>query len=274
MVSRAQRAFTLIELLVVVAIIAILAALLFPVFAQARAAARKATCLSNLKQIGAAVMMYSQDADEMLPVDSSSCVGTNAAAPCSRMNPRSRIVTLVMPYVKSTGVYHCPSATNPKVVWNATSQVCTWNTNWGYPDFMCVPGDASQGRPMSYGWNLFVFRRCSGNESAGCTASGVALSGIGSASEALMVADSCDDFSQVATVAFANYPARDPSNAVDADTYWSWGGGGGPKISLDAHTRHNHGQNVAFCDGHVKWHPYSALTGEIPPGERWFDYQN
>ena len=60
--------FTLIELLVVIAIIAILAAILFPVFAQAREAARKSSCQSNLKQIANGVMMYSQDYDETMPL--------------------------------------------------------------------------------------------------------------------------------------------------------------------------------------------------------------
>src|SRR5260370_26669639 len=64
---RAHPAFTLIELLVVIAIIAILAAILFPVFAQARAKARQATCLSNQKQIGLAWVMYAQDYDESSP---------------------------------------------------------------------------------------------------------------------------------------------------------------------------------------------------------------
>ena len=59
--------FTLIELLVVIAIIAILAAILFPVFAQARAKARSATCQSNLKQVGLALLQYAQDYDESLP---------------------------------------------------------------------------------------------------------------------------------------------------------------------------------------------------------------
>src|SRR5579872_4574635 len=60
-------AFTLIELLVVIAIIAILAAILFPVFAQAKMAAKKTADLSNLKQIGLGIMMYANDSDDMYP---------------------------------------------------------------------------------------------------------------------------------------------------------------------------------------------------------------
>ena len=62
-----RRGFTLIELLVVIAIISILASILFPVFARARAKGRQTACLSNVKQLVLAFIMYSQDADEIMP---------------------------------------------------------------------------------------------------------------------------------------------------------------------------------------------------------------
>ena len=62
--KKMRNGFTLIELLVVIAIIAILAAILFPVFAQARAKARQVACMNNEKQLGTALIMYAQDYDE------------------------------------------------------------------------------------------------------------------------------------------------------------------------------------------------------------------
>ena len=83
--NRNIKGFTLIELLVVIAIIAILAAILFPVFARAREAARKTSCLSNMKQIGLASLMYSQDYDESFPDSRVSTLlldGSGATGPC------------------------------------------------------------------------------------------------------------------------------------------------------------------------------------------------
>ena len=70
MVSRDRKrdGFTLIELLVVIAIITILAAILFPVFSRARENARRASCLSNAKQMGLAMLQYAQDNDEKFPI--------------------------------------------------------------------------------------------------------------------------------------------------------------------------------------------------------------
>src|SRR5688572_31757479 len=76
-----RKAFTLIELLVVIAIIAILAAILFPVFARAREAARKASCASNLKQISTGFLMYNQDYDEMFPPWTSNHAGRHPCSP-------------------------------------------------------------------------------------------------------------------------------------------------------------------------------------------------
>ncbi len=90
-------AFTLIELLVVIAIIAILAAILFPVFARARENARRASCQSNLKQIGLGILQYSQDYDEQ--VVPAYALGT----------PNVHWRTLIYPYVKSTQLFACPS---------------------------------------------------------------------------------------------------------------------------------------------------------------------
>jgi prepilin-type processing-associated H-X9-DG protein len=102
---------------------------------------------------------------------------------------------------------------------------------------------------------------------------GVPLSALGSDTTTVMVADSCEPFAQGPQVAFANYPARDPSDASNGDSYWPSGGGASPPISVDAHTRHQHGQNLAFFDGHVKRSSYTTFTGEIPEGETWFEYR-
>ena len=129
------RAFTLIELLVVIAIIAILAAVLFPVFQHVRENARRTACLSNEKQLGLAFIQYSSDNDENLPVGiplrdrnlPTIYVRTQGAGWAGR----------IFPYVKSSGVYHCPDDYDvpPKAVTFAGTAYtlypisCAYNSN-------------------------------------------------------------------------------------------------------------------------------------------------
>jgi len=108
---RRQRGFTLIELLVVIAIIAILAAILFPVFAQARASARKMICLSNMRQIGLAVHMYAQDNDGLYPSQQHDGVFVNLpGGPIVYPNIQQNYMDELYPYMKSTGIWACPEA--------------------------------------------------------------------------------------------------------------------------------------------------------------------
>jgi prepilin-type N-terminal cleavage/methylation domain-containing protein/prepilin-type processing-associated H-X9-DG protein len=109
-----RRGFTLIELLVVIAIIAILAAILFPVFAQARESARKASCSSNLRQIGTAFQLYTQDYDEALPdrrdLKSSLPGGYMPWSGWPPSDPRGGWASLVLqPYTRSGAIWSCPS---------------------------------------------------------------------------------------------------------------------------------------------------------------------
>lgn len=115
-----RTAFTLIELLVVIAIIAILAAILFPVFARARENARRASCQSNVKQIGLGIMQYTQDYDERLP---NAWVGPDGNAKTGGWNYYSQVGLVgttavfdptagaIYPYLKSAQVFVCPSDT-------------------------------------------------------------------------------------------------------------------------------------------------------------------
>jgi prepilin-type N-terminal cleavage/methylation domain-containing protein len=154
-----KHGFTLIELLVVVAIIAILAAVLFPVFAQAREKARQSACLSNLKQIGEAVMMYLQDYDdtypgggpeegwdfwvagpegswENLPIRTGSVGGVGKVT----VNmARYSITRRLLSYVKNTQVFLCPN----RLAGESHHLGWDWDTRL---------------TRLSYGWNQGVSR--------------------------------------------------------------------------------------------------------------------
>ena len=123
-----KRAFTLIELLVVIAIIAILAAILFPVFAQAKAAAKAISCMSNMKQLGLGLQMYVNDSDDKMFYRSgwvnSRSGNTKIIGPGDSSN-HYRWWNLLMPYVKNNDIFKCPSDDQPTLSndYNGTADI-------------------------------------------------------------------------------------------------------------------------------------------------------
>ena len=231
--------FTLIELLVVIAIISILAAILFPVFAQAREKARSASCQSNLRQIGLAIRMYSQDYDETY-VPKYNCIEFDTTFPDHCASPAmqddgtidpplppwlppspdddSVVDYLLKPYMKNEGVRRCPSrrATPP------------------------LPGEPREGesRYVINGWDS------SYSQSLGLIETGPqgkADSEVPEPSSTLIVwehennAAECQNGQQGGTTELLE----------TSQGHWFDG--------------HNGGMNTLYCDGHVKWMRVSQL---------------
>ncbi|MFN3648224.1 MAG: DUF1559 domain-containing protein [Armatimonadota bacterium] len=151
-----KRAFTLIELLVVIAIIAILAAILFPVFAKAREAARKISCTSNLRQMGTALMMYAQDYDEVYP-------NRRFASPLrAKGDDDFSWRTVIQPYIKNTQIFHCPSNPDSRVESSDPEFGISYACNFNYggqpappsPEVFSVLGNGIFGNSLSPGVSL------------------------------------------------------------------------------------------------------------------------
>ena len=113
--------FTLIELMVVIAIIAILAAILFPVLARARAKAAQTSCLSNVRQISLAMLMYANDYDNRFPL-----VRGSASGPIFL----SSWIDTIQPYTNNLQIFICPHSSGTSVDWRTNNDLLK---NYGYP---------------------------------------------------------------------------------------------------------------------------------------------
>ena len=181
-----KRAFTLIELLVVIAVIAILAALLFPVFAQARERARMSACISNMRQIGHAMMMYVQDYDETFPYDR---FHGGIAGGYGQKGQHTYVwKNAIRPYLKSVEVFACPS--NPF----SRSVPGRFNLN---PSGMPQPGSNAEGweeepglrMPISYGMNTCTTTWYPADTYEGGSSPPLRLSQVVRSSETILIAE-------------------------------------------------------------------------------------
>jgi prepilin-type N-terminal cleavage/methylation domain-containing protein/prepilin-type processing-associated H-X9-DG protein len=270
-----RAAFTLIELLVVIAIIAILAAILFPVFAQARAKARQATCLSNVKQLALSAMMYVQDYDEQFPLTVvQSAPGQtwlwNFSIPVpvgwTQDTTHPAVVSAgyywansIQPYIKNYGLYACPSGnpyTQPQARYAGTPRL--------------QPAD------VTYTMNGLLNQ--------------LSIAGINSPAELMMQWEGRGK-TKARGAALAN-PNLICNTATDGCAYKPCGGGGNGGSSAmfvldNAIWVHNNGVNVNFADGHAKYRklgarlspadtdwrvdPYTGYNARGFPGFYWWD---
>ncbi|MCS6777936.1 MAG: DUF1559 domain-containing protein [Chloroherpetonaceae bacterium] len=256
--NRRTTAFTLIELLVVIAIIAILAAILFPVFAQARAKARQISCLSNMNQIGKATMMYAQDYDEMLfpyrTRDVNPFAAELSALGHTQSVNRTFFNQLLNPYIKNFDVWRCPSKPGS---WVNVARNCS-DTELRF---------CSYGGQNSYAANNYCFP----------ADLGLAIAAMNAPANTYVLLD-------------GSYYGALPRNPIQIgdfnptgsyQRYWKnignsylfrWASPTGPasepsdlEAELLGRQRHSEQINVQFADGHTKAIPYNRVVNDITP---------
>ena len=241
-----RRAFTLIELLVVIAIIAILAAILFPVFAQAKAAAKKVSCLSNGRQIGIALILYIGDYDDRYPqehpttsnppVDDANAAleGTDYGSPFDK----------ILPYVASTDssktqLYICPADPDPHGLTVLDSAGNCLGSNPLAPP----PGPLSSFLLNAY----YLF--------------GTTESQITEPARSIYISERRTSYCDVHYHPWLGEvePPSSPTDTVNPIA-----------IAFD---RHTNGSNGIYAEGHAKWSPFSRARTPFPGHELYGEYQ-
>lgn len=243
------RGFTLIELLVVIAIIAILASILFPVFAQAREAARKTSCSSNARQLGVAFQMYLQDNDEIFPQ-------VSYQGEAGHTTPDNfgafRWPWLVMPYVKNMQLFRCPTESPHFSDATCGGSPCLDPNNsyygylWGlFPNY-------------GYNWGYLAPDPSAPAPGAGTQAAsrGQSMAAVQSPSETVMLADSIWTPAGSPEKVMGGYLLIYPPNQ------WA----GAPPLNGFSYgrvwPRHQQKANVLFVDGHVRSMDVDRLKDE------------
>ena len=230
--NRIRSAFTLIELLVVIAIIAILAAILFPVFAQAKAAAKTSASISNLKQIGLGMIMYSTDYDDYRVL--------------RRYNPAGNQISwrlTIAPYIKNRDIYK--DLVNPAAKFPDIESDPIARTFFGWP-----PLQENEKFSRGYAWaNVFVGGRFADNNPVSMT-SFPDVAGMFNLVESKEAWEDMGPYlawvenvdSNVAWIA---------GGAINTGLKWNWGGD----------KWQNKAMAVPYMDGHTKRIAFSAACG-------------
>lgn len=227
-----HRAFTLIELLVVTAVIAILAALLFPVFARAREAARGTQCKSNLKQMGSALTMYRDDYD-----------GINARY---RLCPDRAGDPLCLTHTPPT------ADTGPNETW--------WAPQDSSQSWDAAPVNINRpGQLAPYVKNYGIFRCPSYTGQVGYAMSYVYGGPMGESDAA--VSNNFPDIGRVMVIwDHARTPGcADTTNYATAPQKPPFTPTTGATAATHYPPRHNEGQHVLYYDGHVIWRKPSTF---------------
>ena len=290
-----KNAFTLIELLVVIAIIAILAAILFPVFAQAREKARQTTCLSNLKQIGTATMMYVQDYDEQFYPHRFNCRDAGGAfTTCPQyLNGSTRTqdsahltggaefryywVYLLQPYVKNYGLFKCPSNPGAFVPGATSAPTCAAAgcTGTGYG------GQNSYAHNDAWMSPAGSFADPNGNPASVAQASVARPAGTILVTEGTYYGGVPDIMNQSGLLDASKFTAQELTDirtyvnnqGAQYQNYWmnlgngNWSYSGGtltPAAALPkVKARHSEVLNCMFVDGHAKAYNNKKVIGDI-----------
>ena len=237
--QQSRHGFTLIELLVVIAIIAVLSAILFPVFAQARESARKATCLSHEKEIGTAIMMYVNDYDEMYPMGYYYELGGATAG------RRDQWCYNIQPYVKNNAIFKCLTDFIPTPPASSS----------GYMD-LTVPA-------LSYIPNYAIMPAHDGGT--------VNMASVGTPASVIIIAEKQYKIGAKTLKSYAGtsgfVPDTPNSNPYCRATVAGVKGAiarpsdSNYKLTRVAFYRHMEGSNFIFCDGHVKYHKLEQTLG-------------
>lgn len=235
-VSSLKKGFTLIELLVVIAIIALLAAILFPVFSRARENAKRSTCQNNEKQIGLAFIQYSQDYDELLPLNnggtvSVQCVWTSGLSPYLGFKSNA-----VANFNKPALILRCPSDYLELTGGELNSGQYRNSYAMPDPDSVNHTGIMKAKVPNGSEWS-WPSRKVSEVTSPGST---------------LMMVEYPKNTTTAAPI---------PANLIG--TLRLVDSPNSQEVEVDP--IHFGGWNYLFCDGHVKWYRPEATVGTGSP---------